>query len=289
VPFSAFWNNGATTEDIGSLAAGTYAITVTDANGCTANASASVPGSPGVSAQADVAAPLCHASDEGSIDLTVNAGTAPFSYAWSNGANSEDLTTLAAGDLSITVTDANGCTWDSLITVPAPAAITSDTLLSHYANGHNISSWGGSDGSIALNVAGGTPPYSFAWSDGHSTANRSGLTAGSYAVTITDANGCSLALTIILTQPDELAMPSGFTPNGDGNNDAFVVHGIDAFPENQLTVFNRWGNVVYDQLHYANQWRGENQQGQQLPDGTYFVILRLDATRTLQHYVDLRR
>jgi gliding motility-associated-like protein len=289
VPFSAFWNNGATTEDIGSLAAGTYAITVTDANGCTANASASVPGSPGVSAQADVAAPLCHASDEGSIDLTVNAGTAPFSYAWSNGANSEDLTALAAGDLSITVTDANGCTWDSLITVPAPAAITSDTLLSHYANGHNISSWGGSDGSIALNVAGGTPPYSFAWSDGHSTANRSGLTAGSYAVTITDAYGCSLALTIILTQPDELAMPSGFTPNGDGNNDAFVVHGIDAFPENQLTVFNRWGNVVYDQLHYANQWRGENQQGQQLPDGTYFVILRLDATRTLQHYVDLRR
>ncbi|MEO7081284.1 MAG: gliding motility-associated C-terminal domain-containing protein, partial [Flavobacteriales bacterium] len=75
----------------------------------------------------------------------------------------------------------------------------------------------------------------------------------------------------------------------DGNNDAFVVHGIDAYPENQITVFNRWGNVVFDQLHYSNEWRGENQQGQALPDGTYFVVLRLNADLTLQNYVDLRR
>jgi gliding motility-associated-like protein len=288
-PYSTVWSNGATSEDLNGIGQGAYTLSVTDANGCTASGSATVEGTSGVQAMATTQSPLCHGSANGSIDLTVLSGAAPYSFLWDNGSMDEDLNDVSGGDAQITITDANGCQWDSLITVTTPAEITADTVLSHFANGHNISSWGGQDGSIQLNVAGGTPPYSFAWEDGASSASRYGLAAGAYSVTITDANGCSLSLTIQLTQPDDLGIPSGFTPNGDGNNDAFVVHGIDGFPESQLTVFNRWGNVVYDQLHYANQWRGENQQGQQLPDGTYFVVLRLNAERTLQHYVDLRR
>lgn len=288
-PYATAWSNGAATEDLANVAPGNYVAMVTDVNGCTLIDSAAVSGTPGVTAQTDITIPLCHSSNDGAIDLTVLTGAAPFSFQWGNGSTSEDLAGISGGDEQVTVTDANGCTWDSLITLTAPGAVMADTVISHFANGNNISSWGGQDGSIQLNISGGTAPYTYAWGDGNASASRYGLSAGPYSVTVTDANGCSLALTIILTQPDELAMPSGFTPNGDGNNDAFVVRGIDAFPDNQLTVFNRWGNVVFDQLHYANDWHGENQQGQQLPDGTYFIILRLDATKTLQHYVDLRR
>jgi len=87
-----------------------------------------------------------------------------------------------------------------------------------------------------------------------------------------------------------LEMPNAFSPNGDGDNDSFVVHGIEAWPKNLFTVVNRWGSRVYELPNYKNQWEGDNSQGEQLPNGTYFVILTLnDGQRTLQGYVDLRR
>lgn len=287
--YSTVWSNGTQMEDLIEVIAGSYAVTVSDANGCTASAMATVVGSPGMEATATVTGPLCNASTDGAIGISITSGTAPFTYLWDNGSVDEQLNGLAGGEYGITITDDNGCTWDSLITVHAPAPIAVDTVLSQFPNGHNISTWNGSDGSITLYASGGTPPYAYDWSDGASDPARYGLSAGNHAVTVTDANGCSVHLTITLTQPDELEMPTGFTPNGDGNNDFFVVRGIDAYPGNQITVFNRWGNVVFDQLRYDNQWRGENQQGQQLPDGTYFVVLRLNAELTLQNYVDLRR
>lgn len=288
-PFSYTWNSGDQSADLNDVIAGVYSVMVTDANGCTASDSAAVAGSPGVAATATVTDPLCNASAEGAINLSITSGLAPYIILWDNGSTEDNLSDLPGGEYAVAVTDANGCPWDSVITVLAPPAITADTLVSHFANGHNITTWGGTNGSITVNAAGGTPPYSYEWNDGDNTPARYGLSAGTYMVRITDANGCALELTIILTQPDELEMPTGFTPNGDGDNDAFVVHGIDAYPGNQLTVFNRWGNVVFDQLYYNNEWRGENQQGQALPEGTYFVVLRLNADLTLQNYVDLRR
>jgi gliding motility-associated-like protein len=236
-----------------------------------------------------VSDPLCHDSDEGAIDLTVTAGASPFDYLWNGTGTDEDLDSLAAGSYAISVTDANGCTWDSTFSVTAPATIGADTSLSIYADGNNISTYGGDDGSIDVAPSGGTPPYTYLWNTGATSASLHGLIAGLYTVTITDAHGCTLTLNITLTQPEVLEMPSGFTPNGDGNNDHFVIHGIDGYPNNQFTVLNRWGNVVYDQPHYHDQWQGDNREGKKLPDGTYFVILKLGNGKTLQHYVDLRR
>lgn len=288
-PYSFTWNNGADLEDLTAIPAGTYQLHVTDANNCTANVTAIVDGTPGVEAQATVTAPLCHGSMDGAIGLEISSGLAPISYLWSDGSTAPGLSGLDAGAYHVSVTDANGCTWEQTITVDAPEELTADTVISHYGNGYNISTVGGHDGSIILNIEGGTAPYSYAWNDGSHADARHGLPAGTYTVQVTDSHGCTLTLVIILTEPDELEMPTGFTPNGDGSNDAFVVHGLDAWPDNQLTVFNRWGNVVFDQLNYRNDWRGENQQGQALPNGTYFVVLRLGHDRILQNYVDLRR
>ncbi|HRP80296.1 MAG TPA: choice-of-anchor L domain-containing protein [Flavobacteriales bacterium] len=282
-PYSFAWSNAATTEDIVGVAEGEYTLVVADANGCSTTTAATVGGSPALEALATTTAPLCHTSRDGAIALEVTSGTAPFSFQWSNDSTSAGLNQVGSGNYTVTITDANNCTWVQTIALNAPPALHADTVLSH------ISTYGGSDGSIALHAGGGTPPYSYAWNDGASSDPRNGLAAGTYTVTITDANGCTLELVIHLTQPDALDMPTGFTPNGDGHNDTFIVRGIDGFPNNQLTVFNRWGNVVFDQLRYNNDWRGENQQGQALPNGTYFVVLRLTPELILQNYVDLRR
>lgn len=288
-PYNYDWSNGAQTQDLTQVPAGSYELVVTDANGCETTVVAVVDGSPAVEAEALIDGPLCHDSEDGSILLVVSSGSAPFTFAWDDGTDGISLEGLAAGEYGVTITDDLGCQWAETIIVTGPDALEVDTVISHYASGHNVSSWGGHDGSITLHPFGGTPPYAYAWEDGSDADERFGLPAGTYQVTITDANGCSVELAIILTEPDDLAMPTGFTPNGDGQNDAFVVRGIDAWPNNQLTVFNRWGNVVFDQLNYKNDWRGENMQGQDLPNGTYFVILRLGDAHILQNYVDLRR
>lgn len=221
--------------------AGTYSIEVNDANGCTALAAATVQGSAAVAAQADVAEPLCHASMDGSIHVTAIAGQAPFTYTWGDGSSNPTIINASAGVHSITVTDANGCTWDSLITITAPPPLTAMTPRSPTMLVATTSAIG-VEMTAAFNYTWRVArPYTYAWGDGNSNRSAVRLLAGSYSVLVTDANGCSLALTIQLDQPDGLEMPSGFTPNGDGSNDAFIVHGIDAFPESQLTVFNRMG------------------------------------------------
>ena len=289
-PFAYLWSNGQTTADMSGVATGTYAVTVTDANGCSAQATTVVAGSPAAQGTATVSNALCNGNADGVIDLTMTSGSAPYSYTWTGGISSEDIAGLAAGSYQVQVIDAAGCTWSALYTVDQPAAIGADSTVLVHANGFNISAMGAADGSITVDANGGTGPYSYLWSNGATTATIGGLTAGAYTVTITDANGCVQQLAFLLDQPNEVQLPTGFTPNGDGYNDVFVVRGIEGHRDNQLLVFNRWGNVVFDQLNYRNTWSGENLQGEPLPNGTYFVILRLGSdAANLQGYVDLRR
>ncbi|HRH39101.1 MAG TPA: gliding motility-associated C-terminal domain-containing protein, partial [Flavobacteriales bacterium] len=165
-----------------------------------------------------------------------------------------------------------------------------DATTSHYDSGHEVSGLTAIDGSIDVNVLGGTSPYSYAWNTGSTTASITGLGAGQYVLTVTDANGCSDTLDVTLTAPDDLDLPTGFTPNGDGYNDHFIIHGVESYPASLFTVFNRWGNIVYERLNYKNDWSGENSSGEMLPNGTYFVIFNINnGERTLETYVDLRR
>ena len=289
-PFTFAWSNGATTQDISELQPGTYNVSVTDANGCSVEGLATVNGTPGVVAEGIVGAATCVGNTDGSIDLSVLQGTAPFNFAWSNGTTAEDLGSLAAGTYGVTVTDDAGCTFQESWTVFGSTPIAIDTIVSGYAGGYNVSAYGASDGSVITAVSGGTSPYSFLWSNGATTESISNVQAGTYVLVVTDANGCNAELQVELTQANELEMPNAFSPNGDGDNDAFVVHGIEAWPKNLFSVVNRWGNRVYEQPNYKNQWEGDNSQGEQLPNGTYFVILNLNnGQRTLQGYVDLRR
>ena len=201
-----------------------------------------------------------------------------------------DLDGLSAGSYTVSIVDAAGCTFQGTYEVQQPAAITFDTLVSSHASGYNVSAFGAQDGSIANAVSGGSAPYLFAWSNGATTESIAGLAAGTYSLMVTDANGCTATLMGEINGPSDLASRTDFSPNGDNDNERFVVRGIEAYPKNLFTVVNRWGNVVYERPDYHNEWAGERNQGDQLPNGTYFVILSInDGSRTLQGYVDLRR
>ena len=197
-PFTYLWSNGATTQNLMGVAPGTYSVTVTDANGCSAGCSATVDGTTALRPSITTTAATCCTSRSGSVDLMVSGGTAPYSYLWSNGATTQDLSNVAAGTYTVTITDALGCTATASATITQPAALALRTMLT------SPSCCNASTGGIDLTVSGGTAPYSYRWSNGATTQDLSGVAAGTYSVTVTDARGCTASTSATLTQPTAL-------------------------------------------------------------------------------------
>jgi gliding motility-associated-like protein len=196
--YSILWSNGAITEDISSLTAADYSVTITDANGCAINASGTVsePVAP-LSAITVVTNTSCTGTgDDGAVDLTVTGGTAPYTYLWSNGAITEDISGLVTGNYTVTITDANGCT-----AIASGDVISSASSISVLTTVTNVSCFGGNNGAVDLTVTGGTAPYSFLWSNGAVSEDISGLTPGNYSVVINDAGGCILNASGDVTEP----------------------------------------------------------------------------------------
>ena len=140
----------------------------------------------------------CNGGSDGSIDLTVSGGTAPYTYSWNDAGSSttQDINSLPIGTYTVTVTDDNGCTATETVTITEP------TSLSLSSTQINVSCNGGSDGSIDLSVAGGTAPYTYSWDDaGSSTTQDIGsLPIGTYTVTVTDDNSCTATETVTITE-----------------------------------------------------------------------------------------
>ena len=278
-PYSYLWSTGSSAEDHAELSAGSYQVTVTDDNGCSVS---------GVISLSEPAALSCERIEptdatgagftNGSVDVTVSGGTAPYSYEWNTGVQSQDLIGVGAGTYSVTITDDNGCQTSCSATVNEPSAISCEvtaeavscyegedgglevtgsggsgayeyslnetdyttnnsftglsagiyTIFVRDANetaavsscqveipepsellveqtGRAISCNGLTDGEIDLTVSGGTAPYSYLWSTGSSAEDQAELSAGSYQVTVTDDNGCSVSGVISLSEPAALS------------------------------------------------------------------------------------
>lgn len=169
----------------------------------------------------------CFGEKEGSITSAVSGGVPPYSYQWTTGATTPNISALAAGYYSLTVKDATGeeKKADITLTEPEPLTVFADPLV--YPNGKNISCFECFNGSIDLQVQKGTPPYSYVWQDASiTTQDRTGLGAKSYEVTVTDANGCVEKAAIALEQPESNDWKRGGNTGTDpaidhiGTNDA---------------------------------------------------------------------
>ena len=203
-PYTYLWNTGQTSTSI-TQPAGTYSISVTDANtpGCTSTASFTITQAQPLTITGVVTPVSCFNGTNGAATASVSGGVAPYTYIWpASNSTGNTIFGLSAGTYQVNVTDAIGCTQTGFITVTQPTQIspiiTSTT---------NVSCFGGSNGSATVSVSGGTPGYLYSWtSPGGTSATASNLPAGSYTVQITDANGCVRTASTVITQPTQLAV-----------------------------------------------------------------------------------
>jgi len=360
--YSFLWSNGATSEDLNGLSGGNYSVVVTDADGCTNNSFVEFVNQPN-SALTVYGSPLnpsCNGTIDGSLDITANGGTAPYTYSWNTGSLHEDLYSLAAGNYSVIVTDANGCIVNGSWPILYPSAVN---LLSS-VDGNTCS--GIHDGFISMNIVGGVAPYNVLWSTGSTNTSISNLGPGNYSVTVTDANGCSNTGTYLIAPPtvinvnvdiespyfiwlgesvelnalasggtgnltyswgptdyltcsdcpttdasptlnttyavtvtDEngctgvavvnieimfaLYVPNTFTPNGDGDNDLFnaISGSVKKF---NMRIFDRWGEEVFNTASIHEGWDG-SYRGIEAKQDVY--TFRIEATFSNGKYSEL--
>ncbi|HEC41921.1 MAG TPA: T9SS type A sorting domain-containing protein [Bacteroides sp.] len=198
-PYSILWSNGMKTEDIDSLAAGIYNVTVEDADGCLGAASFQVYQSARISISPVVSNATCNGAD-GSAVAVVSGGTKPYVYSWSSGGIYQIEEGLEAGVYSVTVTDLKGCTAVEPILVNNVGAPTV-TIETVEGVGCTITD----NGSISISVSPPNPFYTYKWSSGETTPSISGLVVGTYEVTVSDQAGCKgVNQAMIIQEPPDV-------------------------------------------------------------------------------------
>ena len=191
-PYIYLWSNNSITQDISNLNGGIYIVTTTDNNGCSSSISISIQSGNAISLQSTITDVSCFGFNDGAVNLSVNSGASPFSFHWSNNSTTEDLSGLNGNNYDVTVTDINGCTSGLTVNVVEHAPLISSQT-------HNNETCGQVNGSISLTVIGGYQPYSYLWNTSSIAQNLTGIPAGNYSVTVSDINGCTSDLNIVVT------------------------------------------------------------------------------------------
>ena len=259
-PYSYAWSNGQTSATATGLCAGTYTVTVTDANGCTKTTSATIinPVAPTVSL-ASSSMVSCAGGSNGSATISVTGGNAPYGYAWTpNVSTTASASNLAAGTYTVRVTDANNCEAYVSIDITEPSALQTTVSSS------DVRCAGSATGQASVQVNGGAGGFSFAWSPGGAINDTLyNASAGSYTVTITDANGCTRSATTIVGSPSPIGLSFNATPAScNGGSDGQII----------LTASGGTGT-----LHYS--WAGSTDTGfvrQSLAAGVYACTITDD-------------
>lgn len=223
-PYTYSWTPSVgTTAVVTGLPAGSYSLQITDSLGCTLSSSFTLtqPASP-LSVLSSFVDVLCNPDSTGSAAIVVSGGTPGYSYLWSNGQTDSAISTIPAGNYTVMITDSAGCIDSSAITISEPP------LLTFTSSQVNVLCFGDSSGTVSVSVSGGTLPYTYLWNPiATDTATLSGLPAGIDSVLITDAHGCQLSSSFILTQPAfPLSLTSTFVNvlcNSDSTGSASVI------------------------------------------------------------------
>ncbi len=245
-PYTYLWSNGQTTVTATGLTSGTYTLTITDAAGCTATQTITITEPPLLTASALSTNANC-GNNDGTANSSAIGGTSPYTYSWSTGATTQNISALAAGSYTVTITDLNGCTQTSSVAVGTTGGPTADA-------GTSVTIQQG--GSAALNATGGGT-YLWSPATGLSCVSCQNPAASpaqttTYYVLVTDINGCTDLDSVTVFVEDlcdmgllETLMPTAFSPNNDGMNDRLIVPSNSCVKSFVLKIFDRWGELVY--------------------------------------------
>ncbi|MCX7955454.1 MAG: choice-of-anchor L domain-containing protein [Bacteroidales bacterium] len=282
-PYHYKWSNGDTLHYLLNVPDGNYFVTVTDSYQCSRVYGPFIfitP--PKLEATTVVQNPKCYNEKTGTISISVSGGTVPYKFYWSTGDTLPQASNLGEGVYFVTVIDKNNCMLivSDSIKYPPNMAVTGqvDIIDNRY-------------GTINIDVYGGTPPFTYQWSNGMTTEDVSNLGGGNYFVTVTDYNGCKV--TAVFFVDISLKIPNVITPNNDNINDDFEIIGIQAFEKVIIEIFDRWGNNVFEfngkGIEYVDKtkrWNGKF-KGNDLPSGPYLYIIYLDNLAPIKGYVSI--
>jgi len=261
---------------------GDYQLIATNSNDCADTLVLNVvqTGTPVTGIEIEVADILCHGAENGMLTIVdVATGKDPYEYALGTGGvfqldNTFDQ--LSAGGYTVVVKGSDGCTRQQTATLDEP-----DTLLANITKPGLIQE--GEPVDLEVNISGGVAPYDYAWEGpvlsctDCETPTASPVFTSLYTLTVTDKNGCT-AEAIVLVDVNSESGTDVITPN-DGSNQTLTFPELAAdsakYALNDIVIFNRWGQVVYKAAPYENEWNGVNQNGKELPEGTYYYLLLL--------------
>lgn len=207
------WSSGEIEVDMSSTASqlcqGIQSVTVTDENNCSNIAEVDIPAPPQLGLIPTLNEPSCFGASDGSITANGTGGVPAYTFEWGNGTTDITLANIPAGDYPVTVTDMNGCVFDTIVTLGEP-----EILIAIVDSTENVTCGGDADGFIRVSFTGGNgDPMTYTWSGGISSTNTAtGLSPGTYTVTVADANGCTAEVSQVITEPIPVF---GFIPTPD--------------------------------------------------------------------------
>lgn len=268
------WSNGETTQSISAKTTGNYTVMVANADGCY-----SLPSDPvdisifefPVLSLVSKSDAVCNGETSGSIEVISTAGLPPYSYEWNNGQTGSGISDIGAGSYLVTTTDANGCQDTLSESISEPTAIVIEESITHPTCDESY------DGAVEVSVSGGTPGYAIEWSNESTGPISEKLGPGTIMVEVTDENQCQSneSYTLIAENEACITVFEIITPNGDGQNDTWIINGLDIYPKTTVQVFDRWGRKVYSSEGYPQPWDG-TQDGKVLPMDSYHYIINLN-------------
>lgn len=247
-PFNYKWQTGAISASLTNISSGSYAVTVIDDQGCTLDTTATVL-SPSALAYGNVIiqSTTCKGRNDGGISLVVSGGTKSYKYLWKNTAWSADSTrnkleSITSGTYNLTVTDHYGCSKDTSFIVTDPAVMVSTVISTD-----SVKCFGDNSGVASVSVINGTTPYTYKWSTGAIIDNVSGLTSGTYFVTISDKLACQIKDSAIIKQPNVLMLAASIIDSVTCHGTATAKFKVSTLGGSKPYSFI-WNNAVSDSV-----------------------------------------
>ena len=271
-PYTYLWSNGQISQTATGLSAGSYTVTIIDVNNSTLTAIGIVGNTMSGGVISSVKPVSCFGGNNGSATVNSSGGIPPITYLWSNAQTTQNATGLIAGTYTVVITDATGCSATLTVLVPGSSLLVTNTSYTP------ASCLNCPDGSATMIASGGTPPYTYQWSDGQSTLTATGLLPGTYQVCVVDAHGCKVCDIIHLwwgAGVHELMDNNSFvvSPNPSSGN-IFIDFGSNNFGEAEISVSNVLGETLILEKNIASGKVGFDVSW--LSSGIYFLKLKTD-------------
>jgi gliding motility-associated-like protein len=264
------------TATITNICGGNYSVTVTDATGCSKVGQGTINTGVVVNLTLTPQNETCKNSCDGQINSAVSGGKPPYTYSWSNGKTTSNISNLCANSYTLTVTDSNGCKRNATTIVGTDIIVT--------ANFTATPSTGGVPLSVNFVYTGtGGSNFNYTFGDGSTSTDQNPFhvfdSIGVYNVILIVNSGApdfctdTFRVLVEVIMPSMIIVPNVFTPNNDGVNDQFLMQSksIETF---NCTVFNRWGEKVYEWTDISIGWDGRTKSGAVAAAGVYYYVIK---------------